>query len=88
MMESYQPTIDVPYRWRDWAAREEGGQAWQVSAADIIESGYNLDRKNPNTKAGPEHADPKDLIASMRGHEEEIMRLLGEIETLVNEASP
>lgn len=71
-----------------WNAREEGGQAWKVSAADIIESGYNLDRKNPNAKAGLEHADPRELIASMRGHEEEIMRLLGEIETLINEASP
>ncbi|MDR0672944.1 MAG: type I restriction-modification system subunit M [Zoogloeaceae bacterium] len=71
-----------------WNAREEGGQAWKVSAADIIESGYNLDRKNPNAKAGLEHADPRELIASMRGHEEEILRLLGEIETLVNEASP
>jgi type I restriction enzyme M protein len=71
-----------------WNAREEGGQAWKVSAADIIESGYNLDRKNPNARAGLAYADPKELIASMRGHEVEIMRLLGEIETLVNEASP
>lgn len=68
-----------------WNAREEGPQAWQVSAEDIAESNYNLDRKNPNAKAGLEHADPKDLIASMRGHEAEVMRLLGEIEALVNE---
>ena len=34
---------------------------------------------------GLEHADPKDLIASMRGHEAEVMRLLREIEALVNE---
>jgi type I restriction enzyme M protein len=46
---------------------------------------YNLDQKNPHAKAGLEHADPKDLIARMRGHEAEVMRLLGEIETLVNE---
>jgi type I restriction enzyme M protein len=46
---------------------------------------YNLDLKNPHAKAGLEHADPKDLIARMRGHEVEVMRLLGEIETLVNE---
>jgi type I restriction enzyme M protein len=30
-------------------------------------------------------ADPKDLIASIRGREAEVMRLLGEIEALVNE---
>jgi len=46
---------------------------------------YNLDQKNPHAKAGLEHADPKDLIARMRGHEAEVMRLLGEIEALVNE---
>ena len=68
-----------------WNQREEGPQAWAVSAAEIAESHYNLDRKNPNAKAGLEHADPKDLIASMRGHEAEVMRLLGEIEALVNE---
>ena len=46
---------------------------------------YNLDQKNPHAKEGLEHADPKDLIASMRSHESEVMRLLGEIEALVQE---
>ena len=45
----------------------------------------NLDLKNPHAKVGLEHADPKDLIAAMRSHETEIMRLLGEIEALVAE---
>jgi type I restriction enzyme M protein len=46
---------------------------------------YNLDLKNPRTKVGLEHADPKDLVVSMRNHEGEIMRMLGEIETLLDE---
>lgn len=46
---------------------------------------FNLDQKNPNAKAGLEHADPKDLIAAMRSHETEVMRLLSEIEALVAE---
>ena len=46
---------------------------------------FNLDLKNPNAKVGLEHADPKDLIAAMRSHEAEVMRLLGEIEALVAE---
>lgn len=46
---------------------------------------YNLDIKNPNAKTGLEHADPKDLIALMRSHEAEMMRLLAEIEALVTE---
>jgi type I restriction enzyme M protein len=46
---------------------------------------FNLDLKDPNGKAGLEHADPKDLIASTHGHEAEVMRFLGEIEALVSE---
>jgi type I restriction enzyme M protein len=68
-----------------WAKREEGPHAWKVSAAEIAGNGYNLDRKNPNAKVGVEHADPKDLVASMRKHEAEVVRLIGEIEALVNE---
>lgn len=68
-----------------WNDRQEGPQAWKVSAAEVAARGYNLDLKNPNAKAGLEHADPKDLIASMRSHEAEVMRLLGEIEALVAE---
>lgn len=40
---------------------------------------------HPNAKAGLEHADPKDLIGSMRGHEAEVMRLLSKIEALMKE---
>ena len=44
-----------------------------------------IPRPNLNAKAGLEHSYPQDLIASMRGHEAEVIRLLGEIEALVNE---
>ncbi|GAB1343657.1 type I restriction-modification system subunit M [Gemmatimonas sp.] len=46
---------------------------------------YNLDSKNPRAKAGLEHADPRELVASMRSHEAEVLRLLEEIEALVGE---
>ncbi len=68
-----------------WKQREEGLQAWKVSPKDVAAKGYNLDLKNPNAKAGLEHADPRDLIAAMRGHEVDVMRLLEEIEALVSE---
>ena len=59
------------------SAQAEGdAQYWPI---------YNLDLKNPHAKAGLEHADPQDLIAAMRSHEAEVMRLLGEIEALVAE---
>lgn len=66
-------------------AHEQCAKAAQAEGDALYWPIYNLDIKNPNAKAGLEHADPKDLIASMRGHEAEVMRLLGEIEALVNE---
>lgn len=66
-------------------AREQSAKAAQAQGDALYWPIYNLDIKNRNAKAGLEHADPKDLIASLRGHEAEVMRLLGEIEALVNE---
>lgn len=66
-------------------AHEQAAKAAQAEGDALYWPIYNLDLKNPNAKVGLEHADPKDLIASMRGHEAEVMRLLGEIEALVNE---
>ncbi len=62
---------------------EQAAKAAQAEGDELYWPIYNLDIKNPNAKAGLEHAEPKKLIASMRGHEAEVMRLLGEIEELV-----
>ena len=66
-------------------AHEQAAKAAQAEGDALYWPIYNLDLKNPNARAGLEHADPKDLIASMRSHEAEVMRLLGEIEALVAE---
>ena len=66
-------------------AHEQTAKSAQAEGDALYWPIYNLDLKNPHAKAGLEHADPKDLIARMRGHETEVMRLLGEIEVLVNE---
>lgn len=66
-------------------AHEQTARSTQAEGDALYWPIYNLDLKNPHAKAGLEHADPKDLIARMRGHETEVMRLLGEIEVLVNE---
>ena len=68
-----------------WNERKEGAQAWKATASEIEARGWNLDLKNPSAKQGLEHADPKELVISMRSHEAEVQRLLGEIETLVGE---
>lgn len=66
-------------------AQELTAKAAQAEGDALYWPIYNLDLKNPHAKAGLVHTDPKDLIAAMRGHEAEVMRLLGEIEALVNE---
>jgi type I restriction enzyme M protein len=66
-------------------AHEQAAKAAQAEGDALYWPIYNLDLKNPNAKSGLEHAAPNDLIASMRSHEAEVMRLLGEIEALVAE---
>ena len=66
-----------------WNNRVEGQLTWKTTAVEVASLGYNLDVKNPHVKQSLEHADPKELIASMRSHEIEVMRLLGEIEELI-----
>jgi type I restriction enzyme M protein len=68
-----------------WNDRKQTPQSWKVSAADVAARGYNLDVKNPNAKQELEHIAPAELVARMRQHEGEVMRLLGEIEMLVKE---
>lgn len=62
---------------------EQAAKAAQTEGDALYWPIHNLDLKNPHARAGLGHADPKDLIASMRSHEAEVMRLLGEIEALV-----
>ena len=66
-------------------AHEQAAKSAQAEGDALYWPIYNLDLKNPHARAGLEHADPKDLIASMRSHEAEVMRLLAEIEALVAE---
>ncbi|MDR2219484.1 MAG: type I restriction-modification system subunit M [Methylobacillus sp.] len=70
-----------------WNDRKETPHSWKVSAADVIAKNYNLDVKNPNAKQELEHIAPMELVARMRQHENEVMRLLGEIEALVGKVT-
>lgn len=68
-------------------AHEQAAKAAQAEADALYWPIYNLDLKNPAPRAALEHADPKEVIASMRDHESEVMRLLGEIEALIDEVN-
>ncbi|TAK34375.1 MAG: SAM-dependent DNA methyltransferase [Chloroflexota bacterium] len=45
-----------------WKNREENERAWRVPAEQIVESGCNLDIKNPNGKQDFEHLPPEQLV--------------------------
>lgn len=51
--------FEVERKW--WKKREESEQAWCVPVKDIVESGFNLDIKNPN-KVAAENRDPDELL--------------------------
>ena len=62
-----------------WRNRAENGRAWKVSAAELLENGCNLDRKNPNAPQDAEHLPPEQLVESILEKERRIMDILGEI---------
>jgi type I restriction enzyme M protein len=65
--------------------REEGAQAWKVTAADAKARGYNLDIKNPHTVAD-DHGDPEELLAGLNAAEAETARLRDQLKAILAEA--
>jgi len=65
--------------------REEGPQAWRVTADEVKARGYNLDIKNPHTVAD-DHGDPEELLAQLNAAEVETARLREELKTILAEA--
>lgn len=65
--------------------REEGPQAWKVSAEDIKARGYNLDIKNPHTVA-EDHGDPETLLTDLRKAEAETASLRDRLKAILAEA--
>lgn len=70
-----------------WGKREETPHAWRVPSEDILKDECNLDLKNPNINTRLSHVPPQELVAGIRSHEEQISKLLKDIETLVNGAN-
>ena len=65
--------------------REEGPQAWKVTAEEVKARGYNLDIKNPHTVAD-DHGDPEELLASLNVAEAETARLRDQLKAILAEA--
>ena len=70
---------------KDRKGREEGPQAWRVSAEDIKARNYNLDIKNP-TSIAEDHGDPETLLANLNEAEAETTRLRDQLKAILAEA--
>jgi type I restriction enzyme M protein len=60
--------------------RQETASAWRVPIADIETTDYNLDLRNPNRPDDLAHRAPAKLLAELIETEEEIVRILVDIE--------
>ncbi|MDM3391520.1 type I restriction-modification system subunit M [Citrobacter sp. Cb013] len=67
----------------DQQNHEVSAKAAQAKGDDFYWPIYNLDHKNKKNKEVFLHSEPLDLIASMKGHESEVLDLLRKIEDLV-----
>ncbi|MFZ3170219.1 MAG: class I SAM-dependent DNA methyltransferase [Candidatus Methanoperedens sp.] len=66
-----------------WKDKKENEHAWKVHAVKAIESGYNLDIKNPNGKADLEHLPPEQLTESILKKEHRIAEIMAEIKQVL-----
>ena len=66
-----------------WNEREENDRAWKVSATELIDGGFNLDRKNPRGKEDIAHLPPEELVDSIMQKEMLIMEIMGNIKALL-----
>jgi type I restriction enzyme M protein len=65
--------------------REEGPQAWRVTAEEVKARGYNLDIKNPHAVA-EDHGDPEMLLAELDAAESATARLRDQLKDILAEA--
>ena len=70
---------------KDRKGRQEGPQAWRVSAEDIKARNYNLDIKNP-TSITEDHGDPETLLAELNEAEAETTGLRDQLKAILAEA--
>jgi type I restriction enzyme M protein len=65
--------------------REEGPQAWKVTADEVKARDYNLDIKNPHTVAD-DHGDPETLLANLNAAEADTVKLRDQLKAILAEA--
>lgn len=65
--------------------REEGPQAWKVSAEEVKARGYNLDFKNPHS-VQEEHDDPEILLIELDAAEAAVAAIREQLRAILTEA--
>jgi len=68
-----------------WQKRKGSERAWKVPAKKILDSGCNLDIKNPSAKEDLEHLPPETLIEGIIEKEKRILHIMDEIKGLLAE---
>lgn len=66
-----------------WNDRKESAQAWRVPVQQIIDSGFNLDIKNPIVSEEVEILSFEQLIKQLHESNKEIDSLLSEIKDIM-----
>lgn len=70
-----------------WDKRKKTDRAWKVSARELLDSGCNLDRKNPSAKEDIAHLPPEQLAASILAKEQRIAEIMGNIQQLLAQSA-
>jgi type I restriction enzyme M protein len=71
--EEFKPCLD----W--WRKRKENEQAWKVPADELLATGCNLDRKNPNAKEDITHLPPEQIVAGILAKEKRIIDIMEQV---------
>jgi type I restriction enzyme M protein len=63
--------------------RKECERAWKVPATEVLSSGCNLDRRNPNAPGDLQHLPPEKLAADIHTKEERVLEIVSKIRSLL-----
>ncbi|HYK94342.1 MAG TPA: class I SAM-dependent DNA methyltransferase [Candidatus Dormibacteraeota bacterium] len=66
-----------------WTTRVATDSAWQVPAKTLLDTGCNLDQRNPRSLELDEPVPPAELVNQIVGNERRVLELLAEIEALL-----
>jgi type I restriction enzyme M protein len=66
-----------------WKKRQEGDQAWKISAKELLDNGCNLDRKNPRGEVDFKHLPPSQLATDILAKELKIVELMNDIKSVL-----